>query len=194
MEMPNFFKRLANFDLTKVERGVGMFSNASTSFSYGGISFRFSKKVSDFIKDKVNKNDVKSVIYYEFSALMHNWLAGDWRESKKYDDNLSKLNLRIGEILYTTFYILQHCFLDIERGHFTGAQEVLHKDIEIADIYDHDHTRAGKYYLNTKILMKYRKLHDALIESETGIDLLNKSGQKMMPFSTYSFRVRIQIM
>ncbi len=194
IEMFNFCKRITNFDLAKVENGVAMLAVASNAFSYSGISLKLSRKVLGAVKNIVNENDIKSVIYYEFSKMMHNWLAGNWKLAKKYDDNLVNLNLKIGEIFFTSNYINQHAFLMIELGDFEGTQKMIKILSDIVHIYDHEYTKALKYCLNTKFLMKFRKLNNALDESNEGIEFISKLGEKLFLFSEYSFKTRLQIM
>jgi hypothetical protein len=42
--------------------------------------------------------------------------------------------------------------------------------------------------------MKYRKLHDALIESEAGIDFMGKTGNRPILLIVYSLKIRIQML
>jgi hypothetical protein len=137
---------------------------------------------------------VKSRIYYEFSSLIYNWLSGNWEKAKEYDYNLVELNVRIGEVFFTVFCCSHYSFFSTERGYLTDAHEMMYKISEIADMYEHDFTRALKYTWNTKLLMKCRKLHEGLLESEEGIDFTTRIGENVQLFSQYSFRARIQIM
>jgi len=191
IEMFNFCKRITIFDLTKIENGVAMLGVASNAFSYSGISLKLSRKVLDLVKNIVNKNDVKSLIYYEFSTMMHNWLSGKWNLAKEYDKELVNLNLKIGEIFFTSNYINQHAFLMIERGNYKDTKKMVKMLSDIGQIYDHEYTKALKYCLSTKLMMKYRKIHNAIVEANEGIDFISKIGEKLFLFSEHSFKVRL---
>ena len=96
--------KLQNFDLTRVENGVGVFATYSALFSWTGISFRLSGKVLEFAKDKINKNDLKSALYYEQVALVHNLVTGNWGIIQEYDAYLVNQNLSAGETFYSRIY------------------------------------------------------------------------------------------
>jgi len=70
----------------------------------------------------------------------------------------------------------------------------MHRQYDIGDIYEHNHIRSSNYIYKVKLLLKYRKLHEALIEAEEGIDFAKKIGEELYLFSAYSFEVRIQLM
>ncbi len=179
--------------MAKVETGIGMFTGASCTFSWTGISFRLSRKILEVCKDKIDKNGVKS-LHYEFAALLHNCLSGDWDIVKEYDDNLVNQNLSIGVLFYPAFYSFWNCIYSFERGCFKEAQRMIDKLSEIADVYEHDWSRVSRYTMNTSLLTKYRKFHDALIESEGGINFSRKKDFGIWAFQLFSLKARIHIM
>ena len=65
-----------------------MFAGSSAVFSYSGISLKLSKKVLDFVKDKIDTQDEKSKLYYEMVKILHDYLAGEFSSIKKYDNML----------------------------------------------------------------------------------------------------------
>ncbi len=180
------------FDLTKLEYGSGEFAFASCFFSHAGISFKLSKKILEFSKGKINKNDVKSLIQYDLSAGLHNLLSGDWVEDY-YDNNLVNQGLSIGEVYNTSTLHVFHGQISLERGS-PDAQWIVDKLSEIADVYDNDYAKEISFRLKTLFLMKYRKLHDALNESEAGIDFMRKTGNRPILLIVYSLKIRIQML
>lgn len=194
IEIFYWLKRLINSDLTKVENGVGIISMSSAAFSYGGISFRFSRKILEFIKDKIDKNDVKSVLYFKVPEVIYSTFSGNWGDIEEYDDNLVKLNLRIGELFYSSGYILIHGYSQIARGNFDASQELAKKLYEIADFYENDYARASYYWFSTQVFVKFRKLHGVFNISEEGIKFTDKTGFKPYFFSLHSFRARVLTM
>ena len=190
-----WLKRLFNFDLTKIENGVGIVSMSGAAFSYSGVSFRISKKVSEFVKDKVDKNDVKAVLYYEVPEVVLGFFSGDWDHIKKYDDNLVNLNVRIGELFYSSSYILTHGYYNTEIGYFAKAMEMAQKLSEIGEEYENTYARAQYHRLSIKLFMKYRKFNDALLELEKELDFLDKTGYgRPMLVAIYAYKAKIQLM
>lgn len=186
--------KLVNFDLTKIENGTGIISMSSAAFSYGGVSFRFSRKIMEFIKDKVDESAVKSVLYYKVPEVIHNTFSGDWDKIGEYDNDLVQQNVRIGELFYASGYALTHGYSRIARGYFDVSLTLVQKLHEMAEDYENDYARAACYWFKTQVLVKFRKLHDALTVSEEGIDFTDKTGFRPYMFSLCAFKARVQIM
>ena len=188
-----WLKRLTYSDYTKIETGPGVYVMSSGLFCYSGISFRLSKRILESVKDKIEKNDVRSMLYYKFSDSMHHFFTGEWDKVGEYDENLESLNLRIGAIWLASNYALYNGYLQLEQGNYSGSQEFVNRLFKISHTYEDDYSRSMKYLLNTKLLMKYRKLKEAVIETEDGIEYLNKLGYKELACSLYSYKARIKM-
>ena len=188
-----FAKGLTDFDLTKIEKGFAIFAGSGSLFSWTGISFRLSRKVLEFCKNKINEDDVKSKLMYNHWATTHNWLAGNWGEVY-YDDNLVNQNLSAGELFNSLSYAYTNATISSEKGRFNEAKKIIDGQSEIVDDYDYDFARVQKFERNTKILMKWRKLHDALAEAEQSIAFSKKTGHNSVAFSSYSDKASIQTM
>ncbi len=186
--------KLFNFDLKKVENGVGIISMSSAAFSYSGVSFRFSRKIMEFIKDKIDESDVKSVLYYKVPEVLHNTFSGDWDNIGEYDDDLVDQNARIGELFYASGYILTHGYSRIAQGYFDVSLGLAQKLYEVAEDYENDYARAAYYWYKMQVLVKFRKLHDALALSEEGINFTDRTGFRPYMFSLYAFKARVQVM
>jgi class 3 adenylate cyclase/tetratricopeptide (TPR) repeat protein len=185
---------ISKFDVKKIETGPGIVASYSTLFSWPGISFTLSRKILDFIKDKIDANDTKSIIFYEFSELTHKSLSGDWPEKIEINHDLIDRNLGIGEFFFTTNYIFWVEYLSIARGDFTTAQWAVQKISEVGETYSNDMARILKYHAKTLLLMKYRILQDALKEVEEGIQHTGRSGFGIMLISAYSFESRLRLL
>jgi tetratricopeptide (TPR) repeat protein len=189
-----FLKRLSGLQITELEHGVGMFAANSIKFSWPGISFRLSRKILVFCKDKVNKNDAKSVIYYEFAELLYHFLMGDWDKVKEYDDSLVNQSLLTGEVFFSSIYVGFHGEIYCEQGCFHSAQRMVDKLSEIADVYENDYSRTRRNHLKAILLIRYRRLRDAQNELEEAITVANRGGLKNYINSFHALKARVQIM
>ena len=194
MESFHFFTKATNFDLTKFELGAGILIGASTTFSFGGISFRLSRKILNFGKDRVDKDDIKPFTIYDFSETLHNYLEGNWKAIKAYDDNLADRNLSIGEVYWASQQFYWHGFPKIFQGNFDIPELLVKKLDDIYEVYENDLSLLLKYILNTNLLMACRKFHDALNEIEAGIAFVQKTGFGPSLIDMYSSQSRIQVM
>jgi tetratricopeptide (TPR) repeat protein len=194
IESFHFYKRLSDFDLTKFESGIGMFVGASTLFSFTGIYFRLSRKVLDLVRDKVDKNDFKSFIWFDTWETLHNYLEGNWKLVKEYDDDLFNENLSIGEIWGASQHFHWHARPKIYQGYFDIPKYIINRLNDIFQVYGNDISLLLSQLLNTDLLMECRKLKDALIEIDKGIEFGQKIGQGLSLVHMFSCKVRIHIL
>ena len=187
-------KHCSNFDMTKIKNGTGMLASMSFIFFWPGISFTLSRKALDFVKDKIDMSDARSVFSYKFPEFNHNCIAGNWPDKLNFNNELIDRNLEIGEFIFTTCWYEWNGFLSIARGDFHTAQEAVQKMSNIGETYDNDFAKIVKYYVNTFLLMKFRKSHEAMDEAELAIRFITKTDPGMMLISLYSLKARIQMM
>ena len=187
-------RKFTGFVLEELENGVGLWAGLSAIFAYSGISFRLSKRILEFCKEKINKDEIKSVLYYELSSLMHTYYNGNWDRIGELDGNLVERGLSIGENKLVTDYVIFYALIKIEQGCFNEAQEIIERLYEIAKMFENQVAIAFKYKLNTKLLFKYRRHYDALNEIGEGIAFCNKTGLKQHVNYLYTAKAQIQVM
>jgi len=193
LEAINASKRTIKFDISKLKKGIELFTGISMLFSWGGISFGLSKKMLEIVKEKINKNDAYSVLIYELSSCVHNFLSGDREFANEYDDDLVNQNLKTIDLIAPT-YVVFHLLTKIEQGSYADAKNLLNKLSEIGNVYEHEHSIVSTYYLNAFLLMKYRKLREILSEINNGINFISKTPFSFYLFTLYSIKARIQIL
>jgi len=194
IETLRIHKKLNKFDIARVENGVLIWITAGGFFSFAGISFRLSKKILEYAKDIINKNDIRLLLYYDFLALVYNIFAGNWSEIKEYDEDLVNLNLETGETWNVSTYILFHGFMKLERGAFREVKKTISKLSEIWEDYEHEAAKGYQYALTIKSLIKSRKLYDAQIAADVGISFQKQIGEEMRHIYFLGFKATIQIL
>jgi class 3 adenylate cyclase/tetratricopeptide (TPR) repeat protein len=189
-----YYKGITRFDLTKFDLGIGLFVSASNLFSFTGISFGLSRKILEFVKDEVDRNDVKSFTVYDFSETLHNYLEGNWKTVEEYDVDLVNKNLNMGETYWASQHVFWHACPKLFQGYLDISKLLVDKLNDISEIYENDLSIMLKYLLNTSLLTERRKLHSALIESEKGIDFVQKMGQGQPLIHLFAYNARIHIL
>ena len=189
-----FLKQFTKIDMTKLENGTGMMTSMSVLFSWPGISFRLSRRVLDFVKDKIDMSDAKSVLMYKFNDSVLSFLSGDWLDKNECDHNLINWNLRTGEFFFPSQYIWWNNVLFIPQGNFSTSQWAVQKLSDISETYDYDMAKVFKFCYNVYLLMRCRKFQETLNEAETGIQFISKTGFVMHLFSLYTFKMMAQFM
>ncbi len=163
-------KIISAFDLRKLQNGAALFAGVSALFSFGGISFKLSRKILDVIRDKVEKGDVRDYTIFELCETVYNFLKGNWEELRDYDDDLVDRNCKIGEIWDASTHLYWHALGNIWQGSFDKAKSVIDKLNELFEVYQNDLSKIFAYELHTYLLIKSQRLNEALIESERGIE------------------------
>jgi class 3 adenylate cyclase/tetratricopeptide (TPR) repeat protein len=189
-----FYKRVTKFDLTKFESAIGMFAGASSLFSFTGLSFRLSRRILDVVRDRIDRDDIKSLIIYDFSETLHHYLKGNWKEIKDHNEALFDKNMSIGEIYWSSQHLHWHCLPKIYQGRIKIANLLIKRLNDIYEVYENDFSLLLKLLSNTALLMECRKLSEALIEIKQGIDFAQKINQRLALIHMYSCKTHIQIL
>ncbi len=175
----NLFRRLSRFKINAIKDGIVKLSGCISIFIYPGLSFRLGKKISFFLKDKVDKTDAKAQCTYEEQELMRNYYEGDWSQVQEYDDSMVNRTLRMGEFFIPAAYVFWHGYLNLERGSFSAANLMTDKMADIADIYDNELARTLYYAMTAKWLIKIGKFHEALDVLDEGIAFMDKISSEL---------------
>jgi class 3 adenylate cyclase/tetratricopeptide (TPR) repeat protein len=188
------YKTVTNFDLTEFESGFEAFAGASSLFSFTGISFGWSRKILNIAKHRAPENGVRILLIYDLLDTIHNYLEGNWHEIRNHNDDLVNNSLNNGDLYDAALNLYWHGFPHIYHGSFDLAQPVVDKLDEISKVYDHDHSKSLKFELNTALLLECRKLSDALIEIEEGINFAQKAGLSNSLLDLYPSQAWIHIL
>jgi hypothetical protein len=180
-----WLKRLFYFDISKVESGDGILAISSGTFSYSGISFRLSRKILDYVKDKVDQNNPKSVVYYKTGDVLEKAFSGDWEGMEEFDEGIVDRGIRMGELFYTSSYILIFRNKYIEQGRFKDCEKLIGKLDEIAEVYENDNARAQYYNFLIRLKLRQRDLPAVLEQTTDGILFMEKAG-----FTPFSFSLK----
>ena len=189
-----YFNSLSNYDLKTVENGVGNFVGTSNIFSYSGISFFLGKKILDRTKSEVEESDPRGVVYYQVSKQLHNFLSGNLEKDLTFDANLVAQNLKIGEVLFTTYYYIHLIFQHIEKGDFNDTLDLLQELSDVIEAYRCDYSKSNLFYMTARLLLKMRKLPEALQAAEQSIAYAGKAGDLLVRSQTYSIKARMHIL
>lgn len=184
-----FIKMISAFKLDEIENGVGLLLDVSPSLSWSGKSLDLSRKVTAFARDKIDWTNPRMVLCYELSQLSPNLFEGRW--DSEYNPALVDKNIMLGEIYRASVYVTFHCRIKIEQGKYDEAAALIEKLSETGYDYAHEFPAAMKYVLNSKLLMKFGHLKEALLESERGIDFISKTNLHQQHFAQLCFKARI---
>ena len=184
---------ITRFNLQEILYGGGIFASASITLSLSGISFRLSRKNLDFVKDKIKSDDVRSLLTYRLAKVMHYFL-GERLIDEKYDHDLLQKNLNIGEFHVVGGYYMYSGLMRIELGSYADCEESIHGLFHVGEIYDNKYSKIQKYRVKAKLLMKFRKLEDAIHECQSGIEECTKKDYQQLVFLFHSYMARIHIL
>jgi class 3 adenylate cyclase/tetratricopeptide (TPR) repeat protein len=185
---------LNRFDLATVENGASIYLEGCAVFCFSGVSFSVGKRILDHAKDHIDRTDARSAFYYRFNKFLHDYLSGNWHQMEDYSDESVDRCLKIGELYHVSVYTMMFGLLQTERGDFKAAQHLTERLRTIAELYDHDYSRGAAYLLNALLLLKQRRLSDAVKEAEAGISFLTKNGQEQLALFASAIKINAQIL
>jgi tetratricopeptide (TPR) repeat protein len=195
LEYLSLCKEVTHYDLARLELGPKIFVGVSTLFSFTGISFRLSRKVLDSAKNWFPRDNPKIRISYDLMETIHNYLEGNWKEISKYDGDLVDENLSIGEFYSASQHLFWHGLPNIYQGCFEIVKDKIIKRLEdIFKDYEYGVSIMLKQLLNTNLLMEYRKVRDANIEIEKGIEFAQKTNYGLFLIHLFSCKARLQLL
>ena len=145
------YKGVTKFKLKQFRLGLEIFIGASALFSFTGISFGLSRKILDAAKEKLSGEDAKIVIWNDLLNTIHNYLKGNWKAIKGYDDDLVNKSLESGEIYDAVQHMYWHGFVCIYQGAFDTTEYIVERLNEIYEFYEHDLSKYWKHELNTNL-------------------------------------------
>jgi class 3 adenylate cyclase/tetratricopeptide (TPR) repeat protein len=189
-----FYRRVTRFDLTKFDLATGILAGASSLFSFTGISFGLSRRILDLVRDKIDQDDIKSFIIYDFSETLHYYLKGNWTKIKDHNEDLFDQNLNIGEIYWASQHLHWHCLPKIFQGRFDIANLLIKRLNDIYEVFENDFSLLLKQLSNTGLLLERRNLTDAMVEIESGIEFAQKTNQALALIHMYSCKAHVQIL
>ena len=77
-----------------------------------------SRRILDLVRDRVDKDDIKSFTIFDFSETLHHYLMGNWKDIDDYNDDLVNKNLSIGELYWASQHMHWHGLPKIYQGYF----------------------------------------------------------------------------
>jgi len=194
IENITFIKKLTGFDLKQVDTGVYSYCSSSGIFALTGILFGLSGRILKHSEKLIDKNNIKELLCYEMYNRFQQVLSGQWFNCKKYNENLVELNLKKGRIWLAATYILHNGLLMVEQGLFEEAQLMTSKLDKILEVYEYQNAKGNKYFITIKLLLKRRKIKEALAEAEKGISFQTEKGEDLRALHFLGLKSIIQIL
>ncbi len=187
-------KRVTKYDLSKFDVGILSFSDASSLFSFTGLSFRLSKKILNFVEKRMKRDDARQLIEYDAAYTMHNFLEGSWNLVSEQNDILVEKNLRQGEIYFVSQNYYWHGLSCIYKGDLASSRACVSELTKISELYEHDFSLLLKYLLKSCLLTECHMLQEAQLEIEGGIKIARSKGLELFLYDFLSYKTLIQIL
>jgi len=188
-----WLRRLSHSDLSKIDNGVGLYLLSSGVFCYSGISFRVSRKILEHPKDKIDKNNLISLLYYRLSEEMHYILEGSWEKIADYDETLLEGALRSGDLWAVSAYCAWHGILQVTLGNYEVSQNNVNRLDYFRNMYEDEFSQTMSYTVKIKQLWKYRKFNEALTQVNGAIKHFKNMGYPPYLCYTYSYKAQIEL-
>ncbi|HEX9860339.1 MAG TPA: hypothetical protein VGB23_03990, partial [Nitrospirota bacterium] len=194
LDTMGILKYLDRFEMTRVDNGVLTYLEGSGVFSFSGISFRIGRRILDYAKDRLDGSDVKAAFFFKFNEFLHDFLSGNWSAELDYDEELTGRYLKTGDVYHASAYMILCCLLRIERGDFGGAGSLAQALGELGELYDHDYIRGTTHLVRSALLLKRRRIPEALNEADAGLSFTGRHGQDLLALYLSAIKANAQML
>lgn len=182
------------YDLTRIPDGVAIYASASALFFFPTVSFTIARRLLDNARRYIEPDDTKTMFKYELWELMYDFLSGNWNRELQYNESVVDTILSEGNLFTTISHLVYSSGILTERGDFSAAQSYIDKLHEIGEVYESDYARHTKYLITARQLMKFRKLIEALADSEAGITITSRIGNNLDLLIFVGVKANIQLL
>jgi serine/threonine protein kinase/tetratricopeptide (TPR) repeat protein len=165
-------KELVEFDYTKVKNGVAHAYSSSAIFASTGASLKLSRKIQECFYYTPSDRDAKTILIFSCYKVMNDFLSGSWNELPAYDEDMIDRNLGIGEFFVAVNYHGFRGQLLTEQGDLGGAAFCAEKLKKIGEDYENDYCFTTGNLIRARLMLKQRKLLEALkaVEEEQALE------------------------
>ncbi|MEF8942412.1 MAG: adenylate/guanylate cyclase domain-containing protein [Desulfohalobiaceae bacterium] len=186
------FKKCFKFDLAKSQAAFNGVSAGPAIFSLTGISFSIGKKSLQYAQRYLSRNDNKlSAYYYKMFETMHNYFTGNWDHN--FGDEYIDYDIEIGEINCASGHLLYMGYIDIERGCFHRAMNVVDRLNDISEEFNSDYASVMYYTLLGLLLKKQKQFIEAIAIIDDGLLAAQKIGFRNRSLSFLGMLLQIQV-
>jgi len=184
-------KHMTDVDLSGIQNGYGMFANTSGLFSFTGISKRISKRMLDFVKNRMDHNDERTSFYYLNANFLHEFWIGDFAPpDPNFVDLLTDRMIKGGQLAYGVISIGFQGYYFMEVGQFAKAFEMSEKLNAIHREYNQDIAGVFEIMRKAALSLKQRRLEEVLRVFHEGITFVDKKATKNMHFIMHAIKAR----
>ncbi|MCP4691661.1 MAG: AAA family ATPase [Desulfobacterales bacterium] len=181
------------FDIKKLDNGVKTLAGSMSLFSWTGISLRVCGMLSNYIRKNIDvKHDKRNHFLYTLHETIYHFVSGDF--NKPVDEGLIEYGLKIGDIFSVSSYMIFQGWISIEQGDFAAADDLVRRLRSISEEYHHEAARGLFYELKLTMLMKKRKLVEALNIVDKGISHLSGIGENMRIVTMLAMKAGVLVM
>ncbi len=168
--------QLKKYDIRKVESGATFLGLLGLSLTLTGVSFRLAKKAIDLANENQQEDDPRMKADLFTISLLYDSLSGNWNDEMDLYVNHIREALRVGETFVAASTTHYAGLTKPERGNFEDADRLIQMLADIGTQYDNEQAYGRSMILKTKLLLKQRRLPEAIQDIDSGIEFLHKVG------------------
>jgi class 3 adenylate cyclase/tetratricopeptide (TPR) repeat protein len=192
LEMIGEFRESFQYDLAKLDMATVFHLTTSVLFSYAGF-FRINKLVLKHASQRVDPNKIQEVACYKWVSCLYNYVVGKWTEIPEYDQSFIDAATRNGLFWDTIGYLCFQGEVNIYRGKFSLAQELVERIILLEEKY-----RYGPFVVDrilaAELLLVCRRLNLAHTEANNAVSRSVDNGVEAWELQSVGWRAVIQVL
>jgi class 3 adenylate cyclase/tetratricopeptide (TPR) repeat protein len=183
-----------DIDIRGIPSGPSRYSGASALFSWTGFSFPLSRRILEYTKPMIRREDFRERLDHILFSLYYDYFTGNWKTHETFDEDLLERNLAVGRFWHVSTYLFFICAIRIGQGRFEPAHALMNRLVEILDTYENENTREYVHSLRLHEAIKARRLADAEAFAEEAIAFARESNREPALFHYMGNQAVIQIL
>lgn len=163
-ELLRAFNQTLKIGSLKSQDAINIILATAGGIAYSGMLFKFSNKLLDISKNKIDKNNIQNLTAFTIMYAALKACSGDWEKISSFEDALVNDAMKVGEFWNIAIYMWLYCLVKIEKGDNFATENMIDKLDEIGDTYAYDLAIINAAGLKTQLLLKRFHLSEARAE------------------------------
>ncbi|MEW6269457.1 MAG: adenylate/guanylate cyclase domain-containing protein [Thermodesulfobacteriota bacterium] len=182
--------RLTTVDPTTFDEAFAEWAGVALMFSYSGLSFDLSRRVSHVARAVLRPERIGDLITYHLMSFMRDYFEGRWSEPCGIDDDLIERVTRTGKLWDVDTFLGMDAEKQIDLGNFPAAEKRLRQIDTLVTEYGYGFAETNQQAIPIFLALAHRRLDEALEK----VERYAERPEEMLNLIALGTKARIQIL
>jgi tetratricopeptide (TPR) repeat protein len=185
-------RRILDVGVERVDEGIEVLSSTCVNFSWSGVSLGLGRRLLDHVRRSGVPLEGRHRLYFLFGEVVHGFVAGE--PFSPHEPGVLDEGFELGEVFHASTLLVFWTYDAIERGERATAEALIGRLEAAAEDYDDHFVRALAQQAHAILLLKWRRLPEALGAIDTTMALNVENGQDMRNSSLLGLKAQASVL